>query len=224
MKMIMGVHSTEPLNQRLKNGYTMHDWVKRQKGYPFFCLRTLIGDDALTENEISFLRERKCKIGLLLCDFTEAQVSSNYDKGIAEKAVQAAKTLGVPQNEGIAIFAEIRPEWSVNHNWMLSFAHQLVMNGYLPGFIGNTDSAKNFVFDRQTSHYVQATVETNGFGAVYGATEPKPDGAPEEWSPYCPSALNPEDMSLWVCGTTTFDADQVEIAYAQDEKVLEKFW
>lgn len=30
-------------------------------------------------------------------------------------------------------------------------------NGYTPAFIGHTDSSKNFNFDRQCSHYVQAT-------------------------------------------------------------------
>lgn len=56
------------------------------------------------------------------------------------------------------------------------------------------------------------------------ATEPKLDGAPEEWTPYCPSALEPEDISLWSCGTTTFDFIHVEDVYAKDEKVLENMW
>lgn len=224
MKTIFGVYSATPINKKLKNGYTMHDWVKRQKGYPAFCMRTLTGDEPLTAEEIAFLQKQNCKIGLVLCDLTEAQVSANSDKGIAQKATEAAKALGVPQNENIVLFAEIKPEWSVNHNWMLSYAHNLVMNGYLPGFIGNTDSAKNFNFDRQTSHYVQATADTNGFGAVYGATEPKLDGIPEQWEPYCPSALNREDMGLWVCGTTTFDTQQVETVYAQNENILNKMW
>ncbi len=224
MKTIMGVSSAAPLNKKLKNGYTMHDWVMRQNGYPAFCLRCLTGEDAITQEEIDFLRQKDCKIGLVVRDLTEAQVSGNGDSGVAQMAVEAAKALGVPQNAGIALFVEIDPAWSVNHNWMLSFAHNLVMNGYLPGFIGNTDSAKNYNFDRQVSHYVQATADTNGFGAVYGATEPKVDGVPESWEPYCPSALNPEDIGLWVCGTTTFDALTVNNVYACDEKVLAMMW
>lgn len=55
-------------------------------------------------------------------------------------------------------------------------------------------------------------------------TEPKLDSVPEEWAPYCPSALEPEDMHLWSCGTTTFDFTGVEDVYAKDEKVLEKLW
>ena len=56
------------------------------------------------------------------------------------------------------------------------------------------------------------------------ATEPKLDSMPEEWTPYCPSALQPEDISLWSCGTTTFDFTGVEDVYAKDEKVLENMW
>lgn len=43
-----------------------------------------------------------------------------------------------------------------------------VLNG-IPGFIGNTDSSKNFNFDRQCSHYVQATHDVGEYGrAVLG--------------------------------------------------------
>lgn len=56
------------------------------------------------------------------------------------------------------------------------------------------------------------------------ATEPKCDGMPTEWAPYCPSALEPEDISLWSCGTTTFDFTGVEDVYAKDENVLENMW
>ena len=224
MKTIFGVGSATPINKKLKNGYTMYDWVKRQKCFPAFCMRTLCGEDKITAEEIAFLKSKDCKIGLVVRDLTEAAVSGVNGKEDALKAVEAAKELGVPQNEGIALFAEIKPAWSVNHNWMISFAQEVCANGYLPGFIGNTDSSKNFNFDRQCSHYVQATADVNFFGAVYMATEPKCDGVPEEWAPYCPSALGTEDMHLWSCGTTTFDSLHVEDVYAKDEKVLEKLW
>lgn len=47
---------------------------------------------------------------------------------------------------------------------------------------------------------------------------------PEEWTPYCPSALEPEDISLWSYGTTTFDFTSVEDVYAKDEIIIEKMW
>lgn len=224
MKTIFGVNSIAPINRKLKNGYKMYDWVMRQKGFPAFCMRTLSGEGKITADEIEFLRGKNCKIGLVIRDLTEVKVSGINGTSDALKAVEFAKALGVPENEGIALFAEIKPEWSVNHNWMISFAQVISANGYVPAFIGNTDSSKNFNFDRQCSHYVQATKEENHFGAIFMATEPKLDTMPEEWTPYCPSALEPEDMHLWSCGTTTFDLIQVEDVYAVNNKVLENMW
>lgn len=224
MKTIFGVSSVTPINKKLKNGYTMYDWVMRQKGFPAFCMRTLSGEYNITAEEIEFLKAKECKIGLVMRDLTEAKVSGVTGTEDALKAVECAKELGVPVNAGIALFAEIKPEWSVNHNWMISFAQTVSANGYVPGFIGNTDSAKNFNFDRQCSHYVQATRNVHYFDAVFMATDPKLDSMPEKWEPYCPSALQPEDMHLWACGTTTFDFIGVEDVYAKDENVLVKMW
>ena len=224
MKTKFGVDSATPINKRLKNGYTMYDWVMRQKGFPSFCMRTLSGDGKLTSEEIEFLRAKDCKIGLVIRDFTEAMISTYNGTKDALKAIEAAKELGVPQNSGIALFVEVRPEWSINHNWMISFAKTLSENGYIPGFIGNTDSSKNFNFDRQTSHYVKATKKAGRFGAVFMATEPKCKSMPENWEPYCPSALSPDDIDLWCCGTTTFDNVQVCDVYAKNKEMLEKMW
>ncbi len=224
MKNIYGVTSTTPSNNRLKNGYTMYDWVMRQKCFPAFWGRTLCGENALNQEEIAFLKEKDCKIALVIRDLTEKQVSGADGTLDGVRAVEAAKALGVPQNEGIALFAEIKADWSVNHNWMMSFAQALVSCGYVPGFIGNTDSSKNFNFDRQCSHYVQATAEVNQFGAIYCATEPKLSRMPQEWKPYCPSALNAEDMHLWVCGSTVFDNFSAEDVYARDNNVLDCMW
>lgn len=224
MKIVFGVDSATPINKRLKNGYTMYDWIKRQKCFPAFCMRTLSGECQITKDEIDFLRTKKCKIGLVIRDLTEARVSASSGTVDALKALEAAKTLGVPQNEGIALFAEIKPEWSVNHNWMISFAQTISTNGYTPAFIGNTDSSKNFNFDRQCSHYVQATRDVAYFGAVFMATEPKCNDMPKEWKPYCPSALEREDIHLWSCAKTVFGEIDVDDVYAKDSTILEKMW
>ena len=224
MKTIFGVNSATPINKKLKNGYTMFDWVMRQKGFPSFCMRTLCGEDKITPDEIEFLRAKDCKVGLVIRDLTERAISGIKGAEDALRAVEAAKKLGVPQNKGIAIFAEIRPEWSINHNWMIYFAQVISENGYVPGFIANTDSSKNFNFGRQCSHYAQATKDTDYLGAVFAATEPKIDGMPEKWAPYCPSALEPEDMSLWLCGATAFDSLSVEDVYSANEDIIAKMW
>lgn len=224
MKNIFGVNSATPLHKKLKNGYTLYDWIMRQKCFPAFCMRTLSGENTITAEEIAFLKGKDCKIGLVIRDLTEANVSALRGTEDALRAVEAAKALGIPQNDGIAIFAQIEPEWSVNHNWMISFAQTLASNGYVPGFIGNTDLSKNFNFDRQRSHYVQATMDVNYFGAVFMATEPKCKEMPTRWAPYCPSALEPEDIHFWSCGETAFSGIVVSDVYARNENDLENMW
>lgn len=224
MEIIFGVNSIMSSNQKLKNGYTMYDWVVRQRCFPEFWGRTLIGENVITTEEIEFLRSRKCKIILVVRDLTEASICRDSGSDDALRAIEAAKTLGVPQNKEIMLLAEVNPEWSINHNWMLSFAYTLDTYGYVPGFIGNTDSSLNFNFDRQSSHYIQALGNKKPFETIFGALEPRIYDMPEIWSPYCPSALNPEDMNLWACGRTTFDEFYIDDVYAKDEKVLKYMW
>ena len=193
----------------------------RQHTFPAFWGRGL---STLTPEEVDFLKKKQCKIFLLVDGLTELAVSRCNGVEDALKTVETAKVLGVPQNQNITLFVKIESDWSVNHNWMISFAQTLSANGYTPGFIGNTDSSKNFVFDRQCSHFVNATAEANQFGAIYGATEPKREGAPEEWNPYCPSALKPEHIGLWFCGTTSFDELVMDDVYARDQNVLAIMW
>ena len=224
MNMIFGINSTTPIHKKLKNGHTMYNWVTRQKEFPFFCMRTLCGVDAITWEEIQYLRENHCKIGLVVRGLSEKIISTPDGTREALHAIEAAINLGVPQNKKIAIFAEIEPEWSINHNWMITFAQTLFTNGYLPGFIGNTDSSKNFNFDRQCSHYIQATMAVEYFNTVFMATEPKCESMPEEWAPYCPSELETEDILLWSCGKTKLTPYEVDDVYAKNNKVLKNMW
>ena len=196
----------------------------RQRCFPGFWGRTLLGDNPISAEEVEFLRSKDCKIGLIIRDLTETMISSGSGTDDAMRAITAARSIGVPENSGIAIFVEIESDWSINHNWMLSFAETVSNNGYIPGFIGNTDSSMNFNFGRQCSHFVNATSDTNNYNAVYCATEPKLPDMPNEWSPYCPSVLEPEDMSLWVCGKTNFGTLEVDDVYARDDTVLDYMW
>lgn len=224
MKNIYGVNSVMPINTKLKNGYTMYDWIVRQKGFPKFCMRTLSGENKINKDEIEFLRNKDCKIGLVIRDLSETIVSGNNGIDDASRAVEIVKELGVPSNESIAIFAEVGSDWSINHNWMITFAQTLFFNGYIAGFIANTDSSINFNFDRQCGHFVKATSSAEQFDAIYCATEPKRIKAPENWEPYCPSVMEPKDIKLWSCRNTSFDKFVVDDVYAINEKVLDNMW
>ena len=167
MNNIFGVNSHASANLRLKNGYTMYDWVMRKRCFPAFWGRTFLGENAITTEEIEQLRKKNCKIALIIRDLTEQQISQHSGVKDAMRVVAAAKALGVPQNKGIALFVEVKPEWCINHNWMISFARNLANNGYVAGFIGNTDSSVNPVFGRQCSHFVQATEFEKQCGAIF---------------------------------------------------------
>lgn len=223
MKIIYGVDSATPINQKLKNGYTLYDWIIRQRGFPLFCFRTLCGDNPITLKEINFLKEKKCKVGFVLRDLTEEKVSTRNAKSDAIRVIEAAKSLDIPQYKNIAIFAEIGSDWSINHNWMVSYAKMLYANGYIPGFIANTDSSVNYNFDRQCSHYVYATAGVNQYNAVYCATEPKQNKSPVEWKPFCPSVLEQKDISFWKCSKMLFDNTEIGNVYALNEKCLANF-
>lgn len=224
MNTILGISSLIPSNTRLKNGYRMFDWVMRQYGFPKFWGRPITGKNAVTPDEIEFLKQNGCALCLLYNDLTETQVSSNNGYGDGQRAAEAAKAMGVPRGKGIVIYADIDPDWSINHNWMLGFADALVTYGYVAGFIGNTDSSKNFNFDRQSSHYMQSIRFRPHMKASFGATEPKNKYIPSDWSPYCPSGMEKEDIELWRFGTVTFDLLTVDTVIARDESVLDRFW
>ncbi len=224
MKTIYGVKINTPINQKLKNGQTMYDWIVRKNCYPAFCMRTLCGENKVTAKEIDFLKSKHCKIGFVLNGLTEAEVSGANGVGSAEKAMEAVLELGVPANIDVVIFAEIQPKWSVNHNWMISFAQALKIRGFIAGFIGNTDSSQNFNFDRQASHFAEFTENVNYLDAVFMATEPKQTGLLEKWTPYCPSAIRIEDVSFWGCSETCFDEINADNVYAKDEIALANLW
>ena len=161
MKKIFGVDSFLPSNTKLTNGYDLYSWVMRMNCFPEFWGRNISGENQLTQEEVSFLHEKNCKIALIFNDITEANVSKANGAAEAFRAIEAVRALGVPSNMSIAIFAYINPNWSISHNWMISFAHVLAENGFVPGFIGNTDSSLNFNFDRQYGHFINATGDKN---------------------------------------------------------------
>lgn len=224
MARIFGADSKQSASIKLTNGYDLYTWVMRQNCFPTFWGRSISGEGSLTVEELDFLRTKKCKVALIFDELTETGISVTDGTADAMRAIEAVEALGVPANEGYAIFARIASEWSVNHNWMLSFARTLHDHGFIPGFIGNTDSSVNFNFDRQCSHFVQATGGVEQYGAVYWATEPKTNCEPDAWAPYCPTALTPDQIHLWQNGKTVCGSVSANTSYARDESVLRYLW
>lgn len=224
MALIYGVESRTPANTLLTNGYDLYTWVMRKSCYPSFWARTLVGKNPIELEEIEFLKNKHCKIAFIVRDLSEANISANNATDDALKTIESARRLGIPRNKSIALFAEIPDHFSVNHNWMINYARNLLNNGYLPGFIGNTDSSKNFNFGRQCSHYVQATRKEDQLGAVYCSTQPKYNFDPEAFATYAPSELLPKDIALWNYGNIDFHKISVGKLYASNSTVLDRFW
>lgn len=224
MNLIYGTKTKMPANTRLTNGYTLYDWVMRMGYFPSFWGRDISGEKAITNEEMQFLKERNCKIAFFVSDFSESSISQNDATSDALKTIEAAKRLGIPQNRNIAIFVDVPSEWSVNHNWMIGYASHLMRNGYIPGFIGNTDSSKNFNFDRQCSHYIQATRKNEQLHALYWATEPKYSFHPEAWAPFAPSEMLPKDIHVWSYGELDFHGITAEKCYAREASIVKHFY
>ena len=100
MAIIFGVDSTTPANKRLTNGYRLYDWVMRQNSFPAFWGRALTGEDRIEEEELAFLREKNCKVALILRDLTEAGVSASDGMEDGLRAVEAAKALAAEIEAG----------------------------------------------------------------------------------------------------------------------------
>ena len=222
--MIFGIESTYPSNGKLTNGYRLFDWVMRKQDVPRFWLRGITGEYGVTREEMAFLKANGCRTALVLNGLTERIVSQNGAVPEAQRALEALRRLRVPSFSEIALFVRFAPNWSMNHNWMLSFAYTLCENGYIPGFIGNTESSKRFCFDRECGHYKHASDAASRCGALFGATEPESDAPPESWTPFCPSDFTQSDMSLWETGGRVVCGDVcANVVYVRDEAICKHF-
>lgn len=223
---LYGVNSAHPANMRLTNGYDLFGWVMRMSSVPSFWGRYITGKNRLTSEEIGFLHENDCGIALIFNDLTEEIVSTSNGIEDGLRAANAAKLIGAPKHYGIAIFAEIKDDWSVNHNWMISYTNAVLDSGFIPGFIANTDSSKNFNFGRQCSHYAEFMGDIAYNSTVYWATEPKLDSEPENWTPYCPSKLKPDNIDIWRTRTSISYGDSISVDknYIRDESHTRFLW
>lgn len=226
MKILYGVSGEHPANIKLTNGYDLFHWVMRMSSPPSFWGRNMAGENRLTKEEIDFLHKNYCGIALIYNGLTEAEVSEKNGVEDGLRAVGAARSLGVPANKDIALFAEIGEEFSINHNWMIGFANAILDNGYIPGFIANTDSSKNFNFGRQCSHYTQFMKDIARKSTAYWATQPKNEKVPTEWAPFCPSQLTPQNMDVWRTAKQINYGEDITVTtdYIKDESFDRFIW
>ena len=78
--------------------------------------------------------------------------------------------------------------------------------------------------NRQCGSSLQAIADAAQYHAVYWATEPKEEGEPASWAPFCPSALAPEEIGLWRRGVIRFGDREVNETYARQPELLGCMW
>ena len=66
-----GVDTAGKADEVLQNNLTEFEWVARNKLYPDFWGRNLVGENCLTEEEIRFLHRQGCKIAAIYPAFAE---------------------------------------------------------------------------------------------------------------------------------------------------------
>ena len=119
VKLLFGVDSKIQSDDILQNNISVFEWVVRNKVYPNFWGRNLVGENCLTKKEIDFLHEKGCKIAAIYTSL-DAKETEEQGKIVAKKIDVVATELGIPQ--GTAIFLEIGESENVTRDYMRGFA------------------------------------------------------------------------------------------------------
>ena len=203
-KLIFGIDSKIETTRILQNNLTEFEWAARNKIYPNFCGRNISGENCLTKEEIVFLHKKGCKICAIYTEPGSRQ-SEKQGKIHAKKAAVAAIELGIPENS--VIFLELGEKDGVTRDYLKGYAEGMLIEGYTPGFMANTDSA--YGFDREYSRGIQTDKELFEQCLVW-ATAPSFKEYervttthlihPDRWSPFSPSGITVEQIAVWQYG------------------------
>ena len=203
-RLLFGVDSNVKSNTVLQNNLTMFEWVVRNKRYPAFWGRNIVGENALDKEEMGFLQNNGCQIAPIYC-ISSTDTSEEQGKIEAQTAVDRAIELGIAG--GIAIFIEIPEHFKISREYMQSYAQVLLDNGYTPGFKANTDA--KYDFDREFSRGMQEDKEVF-LKCLVWAVDPSLKEfdsittshviAPNNWNPFAPSAITRRDIAIWQYG------------------------
>lgn len=203
-RLLFGVDSKIQANDLLQNNITEFEWVVRNKVYPNFWGRNLVGENCLTKNEIDFLHEKGCKIAAI---YQDPGVKQTEEQGqlLAKKIDVITLELGIP--EGAAIFLELSEEEVVTYEFMRGFASTLLNEGFTPGFKANTDA--RFSFDREFSRGMQSDKDIFKLCLIWAVvpTVAEYNGIttshlihPDNWIPFAPSGITRKDIAVWQYG------------------------
>lgn len=203
-RLLFGVNSDARADTVLQNNLTLFDWAERNKLYPNFWGRNIVGEHCLTREEVAFLHDHGCKIAAIY-HAEGAKETEEQGKMEAKKIDVAAFSLGIPQ--GTAIFLEVPDSENVSRDYLKGYAEGLLEEGYVAGFKANTDA--KYDFDRAFSQGMQTDQEIFEKCCVW-ADSPSLEEYdrvttthlihPDNWTPFAPSGITREDIAVWQYG------------------------
>lgn len=229
-----GVNSTVRADNLLQNNLTEFEWVEKNKLYPAFWGRNIIGENSLTLDEIDFLHGKACRIAAIYADHGIKE-TEDHGRQIAEEIAEIAMNLKIPF--GTAIFLDLGYDEYISRDCMLGYAEELFEEGFVPGFKANTDSKVEF--DREYSRGMQTHRDVFSKCVIW-ATSPglkEFDRVttthfihPDNWVPFAPSGITRRDIAVWQYGKechpiedyrenkTYFNVDLV-----RDDEIIKKY-
>ncbi len=203
-QLLFGADSVIYSDSNLQNNITQFLWVAKNKQYPNFWGRNLVGKNALSIPEIDFLHNKGCRIAPIYNESCEKKTAEQGEL-IARKIDEIAIKLGI--TEGTAIFLEIDENEDLTWEFMYGFAKMLILAGYTPGFKANTDAA--LAFGREYSCGVQNKKDVFKECVIWATSpclkeyERITTGhfiSPDNWAPFAPSEIIKNDISVWQYG------------------------
>lgn len=203
-RLFFGVDAAWEAQDLLQNNIDLFEWVVRNKIYPNFIGRNIVGENSLTKEEIRYLHRNVCMIAPT-CSCVGAKKTEEQGKLMAMQAAVQALELDIP--EGVAIFLELGEEEEASRDFLRGYAKGLLTEGYTPGFKANTDAA--FAFDREFSRGMQTDREIFEKCLIWAVapTVPEYNGMttthlihPDDWKPYAPSGISRKEIAIWQYG------------------------
>ena len=203
-RLLFGIDTKIETDDLLQNNITQFEWAVRNKIYPNFVGRNIVGENSLNKEEIKFLHSKGCKIALIYSDVGEKK-NEEQGKLLAKNIDIRAFELGIP--EGVAIFLELGENENVTRDFMLGFAKTMIAEGYTPAFKVNTDA--KFAFDREFSRGMQTDKDIFDKCIIWAVapTIAEYDGIttthlihPDNWTPCAPSGIKRADIAIWQYG------------------------
>ena len=203
-RLLFGVNSNTPADNLLQNNINQFEWVLKNKIHPIFWGRELIGENALTKEEIDFLHYKGCKIALI-CSCSDSKATEEDGVAIAKKAVAKAHDLRVMTET--AIFMLIKEDETVTKACMRGYAKILMSAGFTPGFKANTDA--RYGFDREFCRGMQSDKDIFDQCLIWAVSPSLAEYTemtnahlihPDNWIPHAPSAISRKEIAIWQYG------------------------